>query len=453
MMLKPSQRIALYGLHRQLSYADLLDEARRLYTEIKTRSPIKRPLILLQLDTSVNAVVAYVTCRIYQLPVILLSPKQNPSLIIEKFGVNLQIYATERELIVSSLSFVEYSISSEVSVLLATSGSTGMPKLVMLSEHNLDSNAKSICEYLSINKDERALSSLPFYYSYGLSVLNSHLSMNASIVLAPADVLSKQMWNQADKYSATSFAGVPFSYEILLKLRLERVIPHSIHTLTQAGGRLAKEMILIIGNYALQNNKKFYVMYGQTEASARMAYLPADEVMDNPSSIGMPIPEGQFCIKDDCGHEVYDDGIEGELCYQGPNIMIGYASKIEDLCLISSEGIEILHTGDLAYRVNDRYYITGRLKRIIKLRGTRYNLDELQELTQQHLSTQWLFCSGEDDELYIIAPKGVLECEVKEFILSQGIPPQLTKLIFLDEPLYNQNGKPDILRMMEQASG
>ncbi|MPW28667.1 AMP-binding protein [Agarivorans sp. B2Z047] len=453
MNLKAKEQIAFYGLHENLSYKQLLVQVADMFESLSRVTPITRPLVLLQLDTSINAVVVYITCLHHNLPVILAAPTADVDDLLLRYEVNLHVVALEQGIECTSICTEQHALNTKIAVLLSTSGSTGSPKLVMLSKQNIESNAKSIVEYLDISSEERALSSLPFYYSYGLSVLNSHLVAGASMVLGPADLLSKQLWQQAKQHRATSFAGVPFSYEMLLKLRLERVLPDSITTLTQAGGKLAEKTINQLSAFAKNNQKRFFVMYGQTEATARMAYIDNQDLEVYPGSIGQAIPGGELMLKPSTPkltHQQQDN--VGELIYRGPNVMLGYAKTLADLCKPDLAEMQQLATGDLAYCLNKRYYIVGRIKRIIKLRGIRFSLDELETGLKQSLEADWLFCSGEDDRLVVIFGKGCNQEQSQAFLRQKGIHPTLVSHYSLAKPLYNQNGKPDLAKMLELAS-
>jgi long-chain acyl-CoA synthetase len=256
---------------------------------------------------------------------------------------------------------------ADLAVLLCTSGSTGSPKLVRLGRRGLDANAAQIVEFLEIDSVERAMQSLPISYSYGLSVLNSHLLAGATVVLPAASVVQSEFWKAMRAYECTSFAGVPYAYAILEKLRFDRFDLPALRTMTQAGGRLAPDMVVRFARTMQARNGRLVVMYGQTEATARMAYLPPERVLDKPGSIGRAIPRGRLSLADD-----------GELVYEGPNVMLGYATGRADLAR-GDVNRGVLATGDVG-RVDDEGFITitGRRSRFAKLAGQRVNLDELE---------------------------------------------------------------------------
>jgi long-chain acyl-CoA synthetase len=274
--------------------------------------------------------------------------------------------------------------SDELAVLLSTSGTTGSPKLVRLSIPNLEANATSIVEYLEIDARERAVQSLPMHYSYGLSVLHSHLAAGASLIVTPHPIIRPAFWADAERFEATSFAGVPYSYAILERTRLLRTaMPDTMRTLTQAGGRLAPESIIRLHGLMTGRGGRFWVMYGQTEATARISYVPPETLPDKAHTIGIPIPRGRLSVRlrDE---DVSAPNVEGELIYQGPNVMLGYAECRADLSLGDVLGGQ-LRTGDLGSFDEDGFFVvTGRTKRIAKLHGLRVNLDEIEAAASVH---------------------------------------------------------------------
>jgi acyl-CoA synthetase (AMP-forming)/AMP-acid ligase II len=284
----------------------------------------------------------------------------------------------------------ESSIHESLALLLNTSGSTGSPKLVRLSLNNLQANAASIVSYLNLNPPERPITSLPISYSYGLSVVNSHLLAGACIVLTDYGVLRREFWDAVDCYKCTSFAGVPYTYQMLLQTGLLKSRGASLRKLTQAGGALAPSYVRRIHEIALQRGFEFFTMYGQTEATARISFLPFESLPQKAGSIGIAIPGGTLEM----------DPVSGELIYAGPNVMMGYAESREDLARGDELG-GVLRTGDLARRDEDGFfYITGRMKRFLKLFGKRYNLDEVEQIVQTHCGLP-AACFGRDDLLIV----------------------------------------------------
>jgi acyl-CoA synthetase (AMP-forming)/AMP-acid ligase II len=275
-------------------------------------------------------------------------------------------------------------VAPELALLLPTSGSTGSPKFVRLSRTAVEANARSIATALGIGTEDRAITSLPMHYSYGLSVVNSHLIAGGALVLTGENVLSESFWSLVREQECTSMAGVPYSYQLLRRLDLNTLNVPRLQTLTQAGGRLDPKLIAQFHSTAVARGGKLFVMYGQTEATARITILPAALLPDKLGSVGMAVPGGRVRIEDEDGALLTEPGSIGSIVYEGPNVMLGYASGAEDLTL----GDDLqgrLVTGDLGYLDADGcLFITGRVKRISKVNGYRLNLDEVEAQIVPH---------------------------------------------------------------------
>ena len=268
-------------------------------------------------------------------------------------------------------------VERNVGVLLPTSGTTGSPKFVRLATMAVTSNAASISSALAIGPSERAVSSLPLHYSYGLSVLNSHLARGACIVLTERGPLEQAFWDVVREHGCTSFAGVPYSYQLLDRIGFDRFDLPSLKTMTQAGGKLDDGRVERFHGLMAARGGRFFVMYGQTEATARIAILPSDSLPGKLGSAGLAIPGGRLEIEVD-GIPVQRPGVTGEIVYSGPNVMMGYATGRSDLARGDEMGGR-LHTGDLGHLDGDGYlYISGRTKRISKVSGYRVDLDEVE---------------------------------------------------------------------------
>lgn len=294
-----------------------------------------------------------------------------------------------------------YPLYRELGLLLTTSGSTGDPKLVRISRENLRANTVSICEYLNLNDQERPITTLPMQYTYGLSVINSHLLAGACILMTKASYVQADFWDFLEKEKATSFGGVPYTYEILKKIRLfDKKIP-SLRMITQAGGKLPVSLQQETAEWCAGQGIEFYIMYGQTEATARMSYLPPEQCLQKPGSIGIAIPGGRFLIADDNGKEMEGPGPVGELVYTGKNVSLGYALQQADLQR-GDERHGVLFTGDMATCDEDGfYYIVGRRKRFIKIYGVRVSLDACEETVREKYPDLEVACTGRDDHLQI----------------------------------------------------
>lgn len=266
----------------------------------------------------------------------------------------------------------EHPIHPELTLLLTTSGSTGTPKFVRLSSTNLFANAISITHDLQILDCDCAITSLPFHYSYGLSVVNSHLLAGGKLVFTPEVLTSRSFWSVCRDHNCTSFAGVPYSYHLLGRLGFPNDELPAIKTMTQAGGHLSSAMVSHYSQLMAARKGRFFVMYGQTEATARISILPPEYLPEKLGSVGKVISGGEI--------KVVPGGARGTIQYIGPNVMLGYAHCRADL----SRGDELngrLNTGDAGHLDPDGFlFVTGRMDRYAKVSGVRINLDEVESL-------------------------------------------------------------------------
>ncbi len=280
--------------------------------------------------------------------------------------------------------------------MMSTSGSTGAPKLVRLSNRNLDANARSIAEFQRLSSADRGITSLPLHYCYGLSVLNAHLSVGASVVLTELSVVDPCFWNAMQRHAVTNLAGVPHTFELIEQVGSERMALTSLRLVTQAGGRMRPEMVRRLASLGQRLGWDLLVMYGQTEATARMAYLPADLAFDHPDRVGVAVPGGSISIRA-CPDLDLDPGV-GEVVYRGPNVMMGYAEAPSEL----ARGAELdeLVTGDLG-RIDEHglLEIVGRRNRFAKLFGLRVDLARLEhDLSERGIEA---VCASDDVRLLV----------------------------------------------------
>lgn len=323
------------------------------------------------------------------------------------------------------------ALHPDLSVLLSTSGSTGSPKLVRLSRRAVEANAAAIVQALAITADQRSVLPLPIPYSYGLSVLNSHILAGASILMSNHGLVSPAFWQRIAEQSVTSMPGVPTSYDMLRRLKLEQLAPDSLTTLTQAGGKLAEPLIAQYHDLMARRGGRMFVMYGQTEATARMAVLDSALVMDKLGAAGHALPGGRFEIED------------GQVVYHGPNVMMGYAEGPDDLALGDVLGGR-LETGDLGRLDADGVlWITGRAKRIAKVNGQRLNLDEVEALAAARFA---LTAATEIDGLLHLMME-VTDAQAAEIhgalALALALPPGSLRLHCVARLPLSANGKLD----------
>ncbi|KAF6625375.1 AMP-binding protein [Paenibacillus sp. EKM208P] len=438
----------------QVTYHSFLNEADEIVKRIDGRC-----LVFCVCQNSLEAVTGYISFLRRGIVPVLISDSQKPDLfnkllqqykpkymwmpkkVSEFIDNTTEVYASGSYVLLKTSYYIDYVLNDELALLLTTSGSTGSPKLVRLSYKNITSNANSIAQYLEISSKDRPITTLPMYYTYGLSILNSHLLKGASIVLTGKTLMDKLFWELVREYKVTTFGGVPYTYEILKKLRFERMELPSLRVLTQAGGKLGIDVSGVFANICRTKGIAFIVMYGQTEATARMSYLPKDYAVDKAGSIGIPIPGGQFHLEDNSnGEKISENDMTGELVFQGDNVSMGYAENSYDLQK-GDENKGILKTGDLARRDSDGfYYIVGRKNRFIKIFGNRVNLDEVESILKSE--GYECACTGEDNLLRIYVTKDKNEEKIRKIILSKSdLNPAGFKILFTDALPYNEAGK------------
>jgi acyl-coenzyme A synthetase/AMP-(fatty) acid ligase len=335
-----------------------------------------------------------------------------------------------------------FPLYEELALLLTTSGSTGSPKLVRQSYANIRANTKSIVEYLGLDAAERPITTLPMSYTYGLSIINSHLWTGASVILTQKTLMQREFWQQFKDYGATSFGGVPYIYEMLEKLSFFRMNLPALRTMTQAGGKLSPELHKKFAEYAQESGRNFIVMYGQTEATARMSYLPAEKSLEKYGSMGIAIPGGEFSLIDVDGNEIKEPEVVGELVYKGANVTLGYAESGADLIKGDERG-GILITGDMAKcDAEGFYYIVGRKKRFLKIFGSRINLDETERLLNGTFEGLDCACGGVDDKMTVFITDAGVSDKVMKFLTEKtGINRTAFMITVIDKIPRNEAGK------------
>ena len=308
------------------------------------------------------------------------------------YGVNLLINNEKIQVLDST----PVALHDDLALLITTSGSTGSPTLVKLSYQNIHSNCVAIGKALTLTSSDMTVTTLPLQYSFGLSILNTHLNAGSTIILTDASLMSRDFWSLFKTHPIKCLYGVPYTFEMLLKLSLPRLPFNSLRFMAVAGGKLSADKVTLVNDYCLSKNSEFYVMYGQTEASARMTVLAPEKAKTKPMSIGQPIA-GKLWLEDEQGNVIEQADSKGELCYQGDNVMMGIAQEKANLLLPAHTSV--LKTGDLGIVDNEGdYQIVGRLKRMIKVLGHRINLDEIERFFSD--KKQSVICTGEDDMIF-----------------------------------------------------
>ena len=339
-----------------------------------------------------------------------------PSEFVHEFGYEV-IYST-LDFSLCKTGNIAPKMHPDLSMLMTTSGTTGSPKLVRHKYGNIESNAKNVATIFGWTTEDRGIIDLPMQYTMGFNVITSHLYAGATVMLVSANLMSPLYWNFIKEQRGTNFTGVPYSYEILSKLRFQRMDLPYLHTMAEGGGKLSDSQFESFAKYAVEKGKRFFATFGTTETSARLAYLPPKDAVSHIGSIGMAIPEGKLSLVDDNGNEINEVGVEGELRYEGPNVTMGYGTSVEDL-LKGDEFCGTYFTGDIAKMDADGYfYIVGRKKRFLKLFGLRVSLDQSEKIIKEAFNVECA-CTGNDELMRIYITEESLKDDVKKLIAEK----------------------------------
>jgi acyl-CoA synthetase (AMP-forming)/AMP-acid ligase II len=400
-----------------VTYGELLAGSKALEKYLEPRA-----LVFALCRNAEESLAGYLACLRAKAPVLLLHHTIDRSLLdrlIEAYGPahlyvpsdrtdlrdsGKEIHRVGSYVLLVSQKRASFEAHPEIAVLMSTSGSTGSPKLVKLSARNLNENAKAIAQYMDIEASDRAITTMPMSYAYGLSIINSHLIRGAALILTELSMVERPFWDLLSSGGATNFGGVPYSYKLLRRLKLGEMPISGIRFISQAGGRLEPELARELAEICSSRGIRFFMMYGQTEATARMAFLPPELASSQAGSIGRAIPGGELWIEDEGGNRVGAPDVVGELVYRGPNVCLGYATGRADLERGDENG-GVLRTGDLARRATDGlYFLVGRKSRFAKVFGQRISLDEVEGLCER-LGHECA-CLGAEDLLKIFTTSG-----------------------------------------------
>lgn len=329
----------------------------------------------------------------------------------------------------------------DLSHLLPTSGSTGSPKLVRHMYFNIEAAALNISTFFGITPQDRPLMVLPLHYTMGLSMVFSHLKAGATILITDAKMTDPVFWKFMKEQEATSFTGVPFSFDVLDKMRFYRMqLPH-LTLLTQGGGKMPESLNRKFAEYCRDNGKRWIATYGQSEGTARMAWLPPEFALSKMGSIGVAVPNGRLSLRDADGNEITESPATGEMCYEGGNVTMGYARRRADLAL-GDERHGFLPTGDIAYRDEDGFYfIRGRMGRFLKLYGNRVGLDECEQILKGIVTCECA-CTGTDERLLIYLTDTSQAGMAKETLMNAiHVPANAIEVRIIPELPKNEAGK------------
>jgi acyl-CoA synthetase (AMP-forming)/AMP-acid ligase II len=341
-------------------------------------------------------------------------------------------------------------IDPVLQLLLSTSGTTGSQKYVRLSRDAVVANARQIAEALAIDERSVGIAHLPVHYSYGLSVVTSHLTSGGRLCLINDSITSPSFWSKIGNVGGSHFPGVPFHYVALARLGLG-MAPDCVKVFTQAGGALDLRVQTKVHEWAAQRGGQFFVMYGQTEASPRMATLRHADHSRKAGSVGVALAGGQFSIVDDHGAPRPADAV-GTVVYEGPNVMLGYAMSRADL----GKGDEMngrLETGDLGRLDAEGFlYLTGRTKRFAKIAGYRLGLDEIE---QELFAVCPVACLDLGEKIAVAheqESETALKARVRELADSYKVPSSSFALRRITQIPRASSGKIDYARLKDLVS-
>jgi acyl-coenzyme A synthetase/AMP-(fatty) acid ligase len=428
---KGKNAIAIVDDHKQeLTYGDMCDFA----DDFRRMIP-KRTLIFILSDNVIGSLLGYIAALSAKIVPLILSRNTDallyqrlfdiyhpeylwiPEDMTEQLGYATPLYQLHGYALVAT-GFTPESLYEELALLLPTSGSTGSPKLVRHSYRNIEANACNVSLLFNITSSDRPIVSLPMHYTMGLSVITSHLYAGATLYLTNKSLADREFWDMMKKGKVTTLTGVPYSFEILQKLRFFRMDLPDLKIITQGGGKLSYELFKCCGEYAQKNGKKFIATYGQTEGTARMAFLKPEMALEKIGSIGMAIPNGRLSVVDNEGNETFEGEATGEMIYRGENVTLGYALDGVDLAK-GDENNGCLYTGDIVHRDAEGYYfIVGRMKRFLKIFGLRVSLDEIEYLIKSNFETDCV-CSGSDDMLDVMITNPHIRENVSTFVIEK----------------------------------
>ena len=439
------------------SYNDIIKETDKISKEVDS----KKNLIFLIAKNNLETLIAYLSFTQSENVVALIDDRTNVDLLEKLISLYKPDYIycdSEKKLnikyklisnyynfhILKSKDVIKKKIYDKLALLISTSGSTGSSKFVRQSHVNIESNIKSINKFLPIDTNDVTITTLPFSYVYGLSIINTHLEKGAAIVLNEKSMIDKDFKKTFIKHNVNSFGGVPYNYKIMNRIFNDSTFFNKLKYSTHAGGKMNLKLLKDIISLYKKNKTKFYSMYGSAEATARMAYLDWEFAEKKMGSIGKPIPGGKFTIENIKGKTIDKHGNQGELIYSGKNVCLGYAEKIADLSK-SDTNKGTLRTGDIGFKDKDGFYfLIGRKDRFIKIHGQRVNLIELEEIIL-NCGIESLCQSNEENKIHIFTKKYDKFKELINHLSTKtSIHPSVFTFSSINELPINLNFKPKL---------
>ncbi|MFX1500411.1 MAG: class I adenylate-forming enzyme family protein [Promethearchaeota archaeon] len=421
-----ANKIAIFHRDKTLSYSNLYSLILKVINEINSLDIKEHEKIIIVADNSIFFIVAYFAIIGSGCVAVPIHPdfgKENfnhvyktcevrYAFIQKKYWKRINTYNISFERVYSDLDLEgtenifnikeeirevkDVDDRSDVAVIIFTSGSTDVPKGVMLSHYNIMYNTNSIIEYLELTESDRVMVVLPFSYCFGTSLLHTHLRVGGQVVINNLFMFPAKVLREINDKNCTVFAGVPSTFSILLRRSpLKKMKFPSLRLIQQAGGKLTNALILELKK-ALPTTK-ICIMYGQTEATARLSYLPPELLDSKLGSIGRGIPGTKIEVLNKNGDLVKPREI-GEIVASGGNIMLGYWQDPEETAKVLKDGK--LFTGDLGFNDEEGYiFLTDRAKEIIKVGGYRVGPKEIENIISKHPDVVEVAIIGIYDEL------------------------------------------------------
>ncbi len=416
----------------------------------------KRGLVLCCLPQSIEGVSAYLAAAQAGHAVTLADPEApnldsllqtyHPEWIVAPATVAKPDGYTQKDWNLASLSLYfknkeqEHDLHPDFYLMLLTSGSTGSSKGVRLSYANLASNTHAIIKSLGLTDQATALCHLPLAYSFGLSVLHTQLAVGGRCLLTQDSLMSGTFWRKAREQNATLFAGVPYHYEMVMRLGLARLNLPTLTTFLQAGGKMQLPLTQkLLDEVKKREGGQLFIMYGQTEASPRISCFSLTTHPEKIGSSGQALDGGTLTIE------------ENEIVYRGPNVMMGHATGRADLA--KGDVMDgVLHTGDLGSLDIDGFLtITGRKQRFAKLFGKRVALDDLEKIASPHAFTVAIEHPEKVFLLCLKADDTALATIKNQIIAQTQLPAPWIEMRSVDDMPHKPNGKIDYQRLQSMV--
>jgi len=414
---RDEESIMLIDSSRQYNYSTVKNDMNGLYSRIN-----KRVIALFLCSNTYESIMGYLSCLMNRVVPILVSENiseiylenilenYKPEFIWMpmKFNVSGDInsivteytgkYVFENYILLKRNKIEKYKIHDDLALLLTTSGTTGSLKLVRISYENIKENTRQIINSLNMNSSNIGITILPMNYTYGLSVINTHLFVGGKIVIADKGIYRKEFWDLVTKYKCDSLYGVPYIYEMIIKFGYMKKMPDCVKYLTQAGGYLRQAYKKKIVEFCKDNNIEFYVMYGQTEATARISCMNLTKNTDKIESIGKALDNIECCFNND-----------GEMIIKGKNVSLGYAYDYTDLKK-GNDNMGVLNTGDVISVDSEGYlYWKGRNDSYGKILGKRINLNDINRKIERDCGICDFVSFINNDKLLIYIEKDIFK--------------------------------------------